>query len=299
MRVAVTGASGFVGRHLTHELVGAGHEVLGVGREPEGPEGASGYVRADLIEGWPAAEVGHVDAVVHLAALAAVGPSFDAPQRYLEANSAPVTSLCEALLVGGRPVRLLNVSTGAVYAPGTGIAESAPTVASSPYVVSKLLTELQASYYRRRGLDVVTVRPFNHIGPGQGVGFLLPDLVGSVTAARKSGGAVTVGNLDTRRDYTDVRDVVRAYRLLLEAPSVDAEIVNVCSGAAVSGRSILESVLLAMPGSDVSVEVDQARVRPNDPAEISGDSSLLHSLTGWAPRISLEETVRDFVAALG
>lgn len=292
MRVAVTGVSGFVGVHLTRELVGHGHEVIGVSKgrvEPSIAQLLVGYYDQDLVSAWPT-DIG-ADAVVHLAGLSAVGPSFDDPQGYLHGNSAPVTNLCEAMLLDKSSPRILVVSTGAVYAPGVGLDEAAPTVASSPYGLSKLLVEMQCDYYRRRGLDVVVMRPFNHIGPGQGRGFLLPDLVSGVL-----GGRVVAGNLETRRDYTDVRDVARAYRLAVEARRIDSPVLNVCTGTSVSGLTMLELVAAELGVPVPEVSVDPERLRPDDPEEIRGDNGLIARAVGWQPSIDLVSTVRDTVA---
>ncbi|GAA4708368.1 GDP-mannose 4,6-dehydratase [Nocardioides conyzicola] len=300
MKILVTGVGGFVGGHLVRELVSAGHEVVGAGlaRNP-GPveELLVDYLWGDLTCAWPTV---NVDAVVHLAALSAVGPSFADPQRYIEANSAPVTHLGEHLLTMARPVRTVVVSTGAVYGGGDAapLTEQSPLVPTSPYAISKMLTEIQCAYYRQRGLDVVVMRPFNHIGPGQGSGFILPDLAEEARTSVRTGHAMTVGNLKTRRDYTDVRDVVRAYRLAVEAPEILAPVLNVCSGASVSGCEILELTTSALGVSGVEVRVDESRLRPQDPPDIRGDNALIRSVLGWAPTIAVETSVRDFVAEL-
>jgi GDP-4-dehydro-6-deoxy-D-mannose reductase len=291
VRVGVSGVNGFVGQHLVRELVAHGHQVLGISHGPVEPaigDVLTEYADRDLTEGWPAQES---DAVVHLAGLSAVGPSFANPQSYIHGNSAPVTQLCEHLLRRGLPVRVVVVSTGAVYVPGTDLGEDSPTQPSSPYAVSKLLVETQCTYYRRRGLDVTVMRPFNHIGPGQQPGFLLPDLIAGL-----SQGAVMVGDLDTRRDYTDVRDVVRAYRLAVEADRSDARVLNVCSARSVSGRSLLELVVRELGIEDPEVVVDSSRLRPDDAREIRGDNSRIARELGWCPEIGLDETVRDTVA---
>lgn len=293
MRVAVSGVNGFVGVHLTQELVEHGHEVIGLGKGPVSPEVDDAlleYQDRDLSQTWPHETAA---AIVHLAGLSAVGPSFDDPQGYLQGNSAPVTHLCEGLLRQGRSPRVIVVSSGAVYAPGVGVNESSPTQASSPYVVSKLLVETQCAYYRRRGLDITVMRPFNHIGPGQQPGFLLPDLIAGVAQ-----GGFAVGDLTTRRDYTDVRDVARAYRLAVEAERIDVPVLNVCSAASVSGQRMLELVAHALGVSMPEVIVDPARLRPDDPPEIRGDNGLIARVLGWRPTIALESTVGDTVAHL-
>ena len=296
-RVAVTGVNGFVGRHLVAELVGAGVEVVGIGHETDGqPAGLTDYVCQDLTRGWPTGL--SVDAVVHLAGLSAVGPSFEAPQRYLDENSAMVTHLCEAMLRADKRQRILVVSSGAVYdgQQEQPLHEDSRIGFSSPYVVSKVLVENQVAYYVRRGLDVVVARPFNHVGPGQGRGFLLPDVIAAAAEASRTGRPMLVGDLETRRDYTDVRDVARAYRLLLAAERLDQRVFNVCSGRSWSGRELLGLLEGVWPWGRPEVSVDADRVRPGDPREIVGDGSRLRRATGWAPAIEIPRSVHDLVA---
>ncbi len=297
MKVAVTGVAGFVGPHLVRELTGHGHCVIGMGLGPVGEDVGllSDYVAVDLRDHWPSVDC---DAVVHLAALSAVGPSFNEPQRYIESNSAPMTRLGEALLSMNEKVRVIVVSTGGVYhtSGNQSLDESSPINPSSPYIVSKILTEAQSAYYRQRGLDILVMRPFNHIGPGQGPGFLLPDLVRGVTHWMQTGEAVRVGNLATRRDYTDVRDVVRAYRLALEVPQVTAPVLNVSSGKSVSGQELLDIVADNLTdGRRPEIEVDQAKLRPGDPDEVRGNNTAIREALGWQPSIDLLQTVRDVV----
>jgi GDP-4-dehydro-6-deoxy-D-mannose reductase len=298
MKVVVSGVNGFVGRHLVRELTCHGHDVIGMGLDSAGTDIGpllSDHVEVDLRQRWPSV---HCDAVVHLAALSAVEPSFRDPQRYIESNSAPLTRLAEALLSTNERVRVVVVSTGAVYhtADNQSLNEGSPINPSSPYIVSKILTEAQSAYYRQRGLDILVMRPFNHIGPGQGPGFLLPDLVSGVAHWMETEEAVRVGNLATRRDYTDVRDVVRAYRLALEAPRVTAPVLNVCSGKSVSGRELLDLVADALTdGRRPEVLVDQAKLRPGDPGEVRGNNTAIREALGWQPSIELVQTVRDVV----
>ncbi len=296
-RVAVTGVNGFVGRHLVAELVGHGVDVIGIGHEPVGqPAGLADYVCQDLTVAWPRGLA--VDAVVHLAGLSAVGPSFDQPQRYLAHNSAIVTHLGETLLAEQPSTRVLVVSSGAVYdaQQPQPLAETSRIGFSSPYVVSKVLVENQVAYYTARGLDAVVARPFNHVGPGQGPGFLLPDLLACAEDAVAQGEPLRVGDLDTRRDYTDVRDVARAYRLLAGAERLEHRVFNVCSGRSWSGRELWELLRSEAQHDRLTIEVDPARIRPSDPREIVGDSTRLQKATGWAPETDLADSVRAFVA---
>lgn len=297
MRIVVTGADGFVGQHVVAHAIGAGHDVHAIHRSAQGAlrAGPATVSTGDLTKEWPVAAA--PDGIIHLASLAAVGPSFDAPQDYISANTSMLTRMAEALLAQGpTPTRIVVVSTGSLYASGIGPCdESRPLAMTSPYAVSKAAVELQCEYYRSRGLDIVIARPFNHIGPGQSRGFLVPDLVHSLASIGPSEPLV-VGNLDTRRDYTDVRDVARAYVDLLEAPHV-SPLYNIAAGRSVSGREILGSVCAALDRDVPETVIDPARLRPNDPQEIVGDASRLRRELEWAPRIGFDESISDFVAA--
>lgn len=302
-RLIVTGVDGFVGRHAARIAAASGIEVFGVSRsaqvDPELRADLSDYVSADLRQEWPRSLPSDVD-VVHLAGLAAVGPSFDRAQEYIEANSAIVTNMCESLVAAGFAGRVVGVSTGAVYAQksdeGVLRTETDRLAFTSPYVVSKVLVENQLAYYARRGLRTVVARPFNHIGPYQGPGFLLPDLLHQLEVTPQ-GQPLRVGNLETRRDYTDVRDVARAYLALASADELADDTYNVASGVSRSGTEILEALCAALGRAVPPLEVDQSRVRATDPPLIVGDASRLRGETGWAATIPFEQTIADAVAA--
>lgn len=296
--VVVTGVNGFVGRHLVTELASNGVRVIGIGHEEtEFPEALDEYVCQDLTRGWPRGLA--YDAVVHLAGLSAVGPSFDQPQRYIQENSAMVTHMCEGLLAANSAALLLLVSSGAVYESQQDLplSEGSRIGFSSPYVVSKILVENQLAYYAGRGLEAVVVRPFNHIGPGQGPGFLVPDLLAAARQSSERDEPMRVGDLDTRRDYTDVRDVARAYRLLLEAEVLEERVFNVCSGRSWSGRELLALLESEWAFGKVEAMIDRHRVRPGDPREIIGSNARLNQAVGWLPLIDVSTSVRDFVNA--
>lgn len=300
--VAITGVDGFVGHHVAALAASEGYNVIGLARapspEPELAQHLAGYYPVDLRAQWPLRR--SVDAVIHLAGLAAVGPSFREPQNYIEWNSAIVTTMCEAILAGGydNSVRVVGVTTGAVYAPGSrgaALHEGSAIAASSPYVVSKLLVEHQFDYYARRGLDAVVVRPFNHIGPGQASGFLLPDLVAKLRSHRH-GEPMRTGNLSTERDYTDVRDVARAYLLLAVAPGHDDFVYNVASGRSLSGTEILRLASKAIGVPTPTTETDPNLLRATDADRVVGSAQRLQAEFGWTPRISVEESIADYVA---
>lgn len=296
-RIAISGVNGFVGHHLARELKNKGAHLIGVGHDP----GLSGdlkgivdeYHSQDLADMWPA--IADVDGVVHLAGLAAVGPSFDAPQHYINTNSAIFTNLCEYYLGQEKRPRIILVSSGAIYSPTQPmpINESGEIAFGSPYAISKVLNEHQADYYRLRGLDCVVARPFNHIGPGQAMGFILPDFYDRIENAQDN--TILVGNIDTKRDYTDVRDIVGAYTLMMTAPELGSGVYNICSGVSLSGREILSKLKIAMDRPDIDIEIDRSLVRPTDIPEITGDSSRLQKELGWSPSIHIDQTIKDFV----
>lgn len=300
-RLAITGVDGFVGKHLARLASESGARVIGISRSSAPNDDLASYLTeyysADLRNEWP--EGVSAEVVIHLAGRAAVGPSFSSPQEYLTDNSAITTTLFEGLLALGDTKRIIGVSTGAVYAPpsertGT-IEESGRVYCSSPYVVSKLLVENQLEYYRSRGLETVVARPFNHIGPGQDRGFLIPDLLARLKSLGP-GEELLVGNLATERDYTDVRDVASAYLVLAAAPELKHSLYNVASGTAVSGMRILELLCEGMGIDMPSLRVDPSLVRPTDIPRIAGSSERLKTELGWSPRISLGRTVSEVIA---
>lgn len=299
--LVVTGANGFVGSHVVSIAAQRGLSVWAVGREgtpaPIVAAHADRYVSADLAEGWPIPEA--FDAVVHLAGLAAVGPSFAHPQRYIEINSRIMTHLGESVVSRSQDPRIVVVSSGAVYAPtlsGT-IDEHSPTAPSSPYVVAKLLVEQQARYYATRGLDTVIARPFNHIGPGQSRGFIVPDLTHAVREATP-GEAVLVGNLSAQRDYTDVRDVASAYLTLATASTHAHDLYNISTGTSQSGHALLALIGDTLHCPELTVEIDPQRVRPNDPPRIAGDSSRMRNEFGWVPSIPWDDSIREYITSV-
>lgn len=298
-RIVISGVNGFVGHHLARILKQSGATIIGIGHESSHSDELNNIVdefySQDLVEAWP--DTGEVDGVIHLAGLAAVGPSFDNPQRYINMNSAMVTNLCEYYLKQKKKPRVLLVSSGAIYDPNQQlpISEDGVIDFGSPYAVSKVLNESQAKYYRRRGLDCVVARPFNHIGPGQAPGFILPDFYSRISEATES--AIKVGNIETKRDYTDVRDIVDAYAKLIFAPKLDADTYNICSGKSLSGRDILDKLKNEMGKPEIEFEVDPTLVRPTDIPEITGDSSKLQQELGWHPSIEISQTIADFVAS--
>lgn len=301
MNIVITGVSGFVGKHLTRELQTQGHAVIGIGMEdaahPEISDILTEYLSCDLAAEWPKIAT-PVDAIIHLAGLAAVGPSFEKPQAYINLNSAMVTNMAEAYLHNEKKPRLIIVSSGTIYDSDQPmpLTEESNISFSSPYTVSKVLLENQAAYYRSQGLECIIMRPFNHIGPGQLPGFLVPDLIEKIRAAKDDDAPIKVGNLSTKRDYTDVRDVVKAYALVASAPHIPHEVYNVCSGKSISGEEVLAVIREAMDAPRVAAEADPSLMRPNDAPDIWGDNHRMLTDFSWQPTISFEKTIKDILA---
>lgn len=307
-KILITGVSGFVGKHLARELKGRGYQVVGVGQDTKPSQEIasllSDYHECDLTNKTTVSQlpIEDIDTVISLAGLASVGASFDAPEEYKKVNVKVFSLLAEEVISRNKKVRVIAVSTGAVYDANQPmpLTENSKLIATgSPYGISKVMMEEAAHNLRRKGLNCVIVRPFNHIGPGQKGGFLLADLYQKLQHSRKTGEPMKTGNLKTRRDYTDVRDVVRAYADLAAASTLRHQVYNICNGRSLAGEKILDLLLKTM-GLDGKIKVvkDPTLLRPDDPKEIYGSFVLLHSELGWKPQIPIEQTVADFVSAV-
>lgn len=304
MIVLVSGVNGFVGTHLAAELSKAGHTVHGIGTEVTINSRASKFVatycKCDLTSRQAVAKLSlnEVDAVISLAGLASIGASFANPELYKRVNVGVLTSLCDRLVEIGSKARVIAISTGTVYDlhQPMPLTESSKVVAkSSPYTESKIMMEQAALEYKNQGLRLIIVRPFNHFGPGQLGGFLVPDLYQKLLSFKQSREPVKAGNLKTRRDYTDVRDVVRAYRLLATTDRLSTDTYNVCSGVSRAGKDVLEQLCHTMGIDKPKTYIDKSLLRPNDALNIVGSHDLLNADTGWQPEISFEQTIKDFV----
>jgi GDP-4-dehydro-6-deoxy-D-mannose reductase len=303
MRVYVTGAIGFVGNWLRRELAANGHEVVAA----PGPDQLDITDREGLIRWFSSS--GRPDGVIHLAGMAFAPDAYDDSSEAFRVNVAGTITLFEALrCLDIRPPVLVSGSADVYGMPrpeDLPLTEQAPLAPRLSYAISKAAQEAAAVEAGvRHGFPVVVARSFNHAGPGQRPVFVVAAMARRVLALQRGEtAAIPTGNLDVRRDLSDVRDVVRAYRLLLEAAAggslgVPPTIVNVASGRVVTVRWVIEQ-LCALAGVTPILEVDPSLVRASDPAVIAGDSSLLTSLTGWRPTIPLEQTLADVLTDAG
>ena len=287
MRALVTGATGFVGRHLVAHLAAAGDEVAISEAEITEPDA----LEADFEGSRP-------DAVYHLAAQADVQASFTDPVATLRVNVEGTFNVLAAAKRAGAG-RVVVISSADVYGrvepECLPVDESCAMLPVTPYGASKAAAEmvcLQAGL--GRGLDVIRARAFNHLGPGQSDRFVAAALASRVAANERNGSEVVrVGNLEARRDFTDVRDVVRAYRLLAISGRA-GEAYNVCSGAA-RAISELAEALISRARHPMRFETDGELLRPVDVAEVCGDSSKLRDASGWRPEVPLEQTLDDLL----
>lgn len=291
MRALITGGRGFVGRWLAAHLEAEGDAVVIADSEVDVTDPAA--VERAVADAAP-------DAVYHLAARTHVGESWRSPVEVTRVNVVGTAVVLAAARQLGRDTRVLVVSSAEVYgrlAPDDGpVGEDAPLAPVSPYAASKAAAEqVAAQAWRGFGQRVVVARPFNHVGPGQDPGFAVPAFARRVVDARRSGtGELSVGTVSTRRDFTDVRDVVRAYRLLVERGEPGG-VYNVCSGRDVPMSEVLAR-LMALAGVELRVVPDPSLVRPVDLPVLSGDPSRLEAATGWKSEIDLDDTLRVVLA---
>jgi len=286
MRILVTGASGFVGGYLLEHLKSRGDEVLDPGRFVDI---TNGDALKEQVTGL------HPDGIFHLAALSHVGESWKRPDDYLQVNVLGTHNLLQAARECDPMPRVLIISSSEVYGRAGGssdcISEDAPLCPVSPYAASKAAAEmLGIQAWEGWGLPVVRARPFNHIGPGQSPDFVVPALARRIVQASLHGESVLrTGNLWPKRDFTDVLDVVKAYRLLLELGEAGTA-YNVASGRAISIGELAQ-LLISLAKLDVEVVEDPALVRPVEVPVVCGNVERIFRATGWKPEIPLEDTL--------
>jgi GDP-4-dehydro-6-deoxy-D-mannose reductase len=304
VHVLVTGVTGFVGHHLAAELIGDGHRVTGVVR-PSGaelvPDGIA-VRHADVTDVAALAAVVHAErpeAIIHLAGASSVGASFGDPRGTWDVNLGGTIAVLEAVRTTPAPARTLIITSGEIYGlvptQALPVDEATPLCPVSPYGASKAAADIAAAQYQHGyGLPIVRVRPLNHIGPGQDARFVLPNVARQIAQGEREGRdrvEITLGNLSTRRDFTDVRDVVRAYAGLLTAGHPEFPYL-VCSGRSIAIAELVDR-MVAAADLDVRIVVDPTLVRAGEQPDLYGDSRRLRADTGWTPVIDIEQTVID------
>ena len=300
MRALVTGGNGFVGRHLVAALQARGDFVLSAGRASDPGELDLPLDLADLSNLRAVVEIAQPDTIFHLAAQAFVPDANRDPLGTYATNALGTARLFEAARTLAVAPRILVVSSAEVYGVRARseypLAETLATSPVTPYAASKAAAEAFAfAAYHTYGIPAIVTRSFNHIGPGQDARFVVPSFARQL--AEIAAGAepiLHVGNLKALRDFLDVRDVVAAYIALAER-GIAGRCYNVCSGSPVEIEGILRR-LIAIAHLPVEVREDPARMRPSDVPLSYGDNTRLRAATGWAPRLSLPESLRDVYA---
>ena len=291
MRALITGGHGFVGRWLAAHLEKEGDEVIATGEEAD---------VTDLDAVRRSFESIRPDAVYHLAGWASVGSSWQDPAGAFRVNANGAVHVLEAARRLETPPRVLVVSSAEVYGrvqpEQLPLTEDTPVSPVSPYAASKVAAEVVARQaFLGYDLPVFVARPFNHIGPGQAPGFVVSDLAKRIVEAERSGATVLeMGNPAPRRDLTDVRDVVRAYRLIVDegAPGTT---YNVCTGHDIVIGDLARR-LIELSGVDLELRTGSVELRPIDVPVLRGDATRLRTATGWTPELPLDETLRDVLA---
>lgn len=292
MRALITGAGGFVGPHLAAHLRACGDELTALDLN-NGPDLRDGDRWAKQFE-----EI-RPDVVYHLAGWSDVGGSWNAPRQTFEINILGTTNVLEAARLA-EVETVVVISSADVYGQVSTdllpLEEDAPMQPRSPYGTSKQAAEILARHYWDAfSVGAIIARPFNHLGPGQSLRFAVPAFANQMAELERSGGgAVSHGDLSPRRDVTDVRDVVRAYRLLATADpaTVHGETFNICSGRSVPMQTIFDQ-LAARATVQITGSIDPSRLRPVDLPDLRGSYDKLATATGWRPEFELDTTLDD------
>ncbi len=292
MKALVTGAAGFVGTHLVEHLQSCGDTVIETDHATDGMDITDAKQVADALE------QSKPDAIYHLAGWADVGASWSNPTGAFRVNADGALNILLAAVATGVE-RVLIVSSadvyGAVAEEHLPISETTPLRPVSPYAASKVAADfLGLQAHLGRGLGVLRVRAFNHLGPGQTDKFVASALASRIARNERDGtDEIPIGNLSARRDFTDVRDVVRAYRMLV-TDGTPGEVYNVCSGQDVAVQELAE-LLLSHANRPMRFVTDESLLRPVDVPVLRGDHTKITNATGWEPSIPLSQTLEDLL----
>lgn len=296
--LVVTGASGFAGSHLLRALARRQTTPLvGWGRSRTGTAAGVVWRHVDVLDRDAVRHAIAADrpaAVIHLAGAPHVGHSWKNALPTLQINVLGTHHLLEAIREESPDCRTLVVTSGMIYQPGdAALTESAPLVPTNPYGLSKLAQDQLARLCAQEGLDVVVARPFNHIGPGQDASFAISSFARQIARIERGDAPpeIHVGNLDTERDLTDVRDVVEAYVRILDDAATGAA-YNVCSGRVLRIGDLLAQ-LLTLTTTRVTITSDPERMRPSDIPRLLGSHDALTADLGWRPAIPVAQSLAD------
>lgn len=298
-RVLIFGAGGFVGSYLCKEFLNNGYKVSGTDKgEGSALPSEVDFYKTDLMQADEVEKlIGQIqpDIIVNLAAISSVGASWNMPQTTMAINVIGALNIMEAARKSEQKPRILFVGSSEEYVISENpLDENTQLNANNPYGISKVTQEQLAKLYREQyGLKIYCVRPFNHTGIGQKDTFVLPSFCKQVAEIDKSGkdGKIQVGNLKVKRDFSHVKDVVRAYRMIVENDNCN-QIYNVGSGNAYSLEDML-TYIIGLSDQNIEIEVDQNRIRPTDQPVICCDRSLIGKELGWEPQYNVYDALRE------
>lgn len=300
MKALITGVDGFVGYYLTKHLLAQGDEVYGTTINPDYKNEAITVLTMNLLDKENVEQVIEQvkpDAIYHLAGQSAVGLSWQKPDLTVSINVNGTLHLLEAVKEYCVSSRVLIIGSSDQYGPvkqeECPIKESRMLNPVSPYGVSKMTQEQMAKLYvQSYGMNIVMVRAFNHIGPRQGKNFVVADFASRIVEIERGAEPIIyVGNLEAYRDFTDVRDIVRGYYLLM-TKGHSGEVYNIGAGNPVKIKEILE-ILVGLSTKEIKVEIDQAKLRPIDVPLVQCDNTKIKSHTGWEAVHALHQTLED------
>lgn len=298
-RVLIFGAGGFVGSYLCKEFLNNGYKVSGTDKgEGSALPSEVDFYRTDLMQANEVEKlIGQIqpDIIVNLAAISSVGASWNMPQTTMAINVIGALNIMEAARKSEKKPRILFVGSSEEYVISENpLDENTQLNANNPYGISKVTQEQFAKLYREQyGLKIYCVRPFNHTGIGQRDSFVLPSFCKQVAEIDKSGkdGKIQVGNLKVKRDFSHVKDVVRAYRMIVESDNCN-QIYNVGSGNAYSLEDML-TYIIGLSNQHIEIEVDQNRIRPTDQPVICCDRRLIGKELGWEPQYNVYDALKE------
>lgn len=298
-KVLIFGIGGFVGPYLAQEFLSHGYVVTGSDKVCNGnlPQTVK-YIDADLLDAESVLQIfkdEEPDMVINLAGISSVGQSWSIPQTTISVNVIGGLNIMEATRKSEKKPKLMFIGSSEEYViSDSPMNEDRPLNASNPYGISKVTQEQFAQMYSRNyGLQIYCVRPFNHTGVGQRDSFVLPNFCKQVAEIEKSGkpGSIEVGNLTVKRDFSHVKDIVRAYRMIIESDD-SSLIYNVGSGQAYSLRELLDYII-GLSSVDIQIKVDPKRFRPTDQPMVCCDYTLISSRLGWEPEYSVFDALKE------
>lgn len=309
-KILITGISGFVGNYLARLLIGQkGVEIIGTYLSENSKaqlvdiEPNLKLYQLDLMDYEKVVEVikdSKPDEIYHLAALASAAQSFENPSLVITNNITSQLNLFEAVIKANLNPKIMIISSAEVYGivdpSDIPVDEATPLKPASPYAISKIAQDYMALQYNiTYNLNILRVRPFNHIGPGQSDQFATSAFAKKIAEIEKGKREpiLTVGNLDAKRDFTDVKDMVRAYVMLMEK-GVAGEVYNIGFGKSYKMSDVLD-ILLSFSDVKIKVEVDPSLLRPSDNPELLCDNTKFKNLTNWNPEISIEKTLEEIL----